>query len=138
MNAIDEKTLHRILSCFSFDTEPVSCEPYGCGHINLTYLVVSAEGRRYILQRMNEHVTKSIPDLMKNIDLVTKHLRKTAKEARNVLNLVATKDGQPYLAADSGYWRVYDFVEDSICLQTPEKDQDFYESAVAFGHLRRS
>ena len=57
MNAIDEKTLHRILSCFSFDTEPVSCEPYGCGHINLTYLVVSAEGRRYILQRMNEHVT---------------------------------------------------------------------------------
>ena len=135
MNAIDEKTLHRILSCFSFDTEPVSCEPYGCGHINLTYLVVSAEGRRYILQRMNEHVTKSIPDLMKNIDLVTKHLRKTAKEARNVLNLVATKDGQPYLAADSGYWRVYDFVEDSICLQTPEKDQDFYESAVAFGHF---
>lgn len=135
MNAIDEKTLHRILSCFSFDTEPVSCEPYGCGHINLTYLVVSAEGRRYILQRMNEHVTKSIPDLMKNIDLVTKHLRKTAKEARNVLNLVATKDGQPYLSADSGYWRVYDFVEDSICLQTPEKDQDFYESAVAFGHF---
>lgn len=135
MNAMDEKTVQHVLSCFSFDSAPVKCEIYGCGHINLTYLVVTESGRRYVMQRMNEHVTKSIPDLMKNIDLVTRHLKKTAVDPRSVLNLVPDRAGEPYLADKSGYWRVYDFVEGSLCLQTPETDEDFYQSAVAFGHF---
>lgn len=36
-----------------------------------------------------------------------------------------------------GYWRVYDFVEDSICLQLPETDEDFYQSAVGFGTFQQ-
>ena len=33
-------------------------------------------------------------------------------------------------------WRVYDFVEDSICLQAAETQEDFYQSAVAFGRFQ--
>ena len=35
------------------------------------------------------------------------------------------------------YWRVFRFVEDSICLQQPESDADFYESAVGFGTFQQ-
>ena len=42
------EALFEILRGFRLDAEPVSCEPYGCGHINATYLAVTASGRRYI------------------------------------------------------------------------------------------
>ena len=42
--------LFGILRYFQLDGEPVSCEPYGCGHINHTYLAITTSGRRYILQ----------------------------------------------------------------------------------------
>ena len=32
---------------------------------------------------------------------------------------------------------MYDFVHDSICLDAPETDEDFYQSAVAFGSFQR-
>jgi len=38
---------------------------------------------------------------------------------------------------DGNFWRVYDFVEDSICLQLPETPEDFYQSAVAFGNFQQ-
>ena len=49
------EALFEILRGFRLDAEPVSCEPYGCGHINTTYLAVTASGRRYILQKINHH-----------------------------------------------------------------------------------
>ena len=36
------EALFEILRGFRLDAEPVSCEPYGCGHINATYLAVTA------------------------------------------------------------------------------------------------
>lgn len=131
----DEKALQRILPRFAFDGQPTAYEPCGCGHINRTYLVTTESGRRYIIQRINERVTKDIPVLMRNISLVTKHLRKKAKDPRSVLNVIPTLEGASFLEDKSGFWRVYDFVEDSLCLQIPETNEDFYQSAVAFGRF---
>ena len=36
------KALFEVLCSFCLDAEPVSCVPYGCGHINETYLTVTA------------------------------------------------------------------------------------------------
>ena len=74
---------------------------------------------------------------MENIELVTEHLRRKSPDPRSVLTLIRTKDGKSYLEADDGYWRVFRFVEDSICLQQPESDADFYESAVGFGTFQQ-
>ena len=46
----------QVLKAFSLDSKPVSCERYGCGHINVTYLVVTESGRRYILQMINNNI----------------------------------------------------------------------------------
>ena len=126
-----------ILRQFCLDAEPASCTPYGCGHINRTYLVATAGGRCYILQKINHHTFRDVAGLMENIELVTEHLRRKSPDPRNVLTLIRTKDGKSYLEADDGYWRVFRFVEDSICLQQPESDADFYESAVGFGTFQQ-
>ena len=128
--------LKQILSAFQLDTTPVSCERYGCGHINMTYLVVTESGRRYILQKINNHIFKDVPGLMGNIIAVTAYLRKQIDDPRRVLTLVPTTDGSLYLNQE-GFWRVYDFVEDSLCLQAPENAEDFYQSAVAFGNFQQ-
>lgn len=77
-----------VLRGFRLEAEPVSCEPYGCGHINVTYLAVTANGRRYILQRINHHTFRDIPGLMENITAVTEFLRAKANDPRSVLTLV--------------------------------------------------
>ena len=123
---------------FELDGKVVTCERYGCGHINVTYLVVTESGRRYILQKINNNIFKDVPGLMRNIAAVTKYLRTLVSEPRGVLTLVPTKDGGDYLQhTDGSFWRVYDFVEDSLCLQAPESPEDFYQSAVAFGNFQQ-
>jgi hypothetical protein len=52
-----------------------------------------------------------------------------------VLTLLKTRDGKNYLPDVTGNWRVYHFVEDSVCLEKVESNEDFYQSALAFGHF---
>ena len=126
-----------ILGQFDLGSGPVFCERYGCGHINETYLVVTEKGIRYILQKINHQIFRNVPGLMSNIAGITEHLGRQNKDPRRVLTLVMTKGGQSYYhAPDGSYWRVYVFVEDSLCLQQPETPADFYESAVAFGEFQ--
>ena len=133
---MNEKML-AILHSFRMDGEPVSCEPYGSGHINVTYLVVTQSGRRYILQMINHHTFRDVAGLMENISSVTEHLRRKSGDPRRALTLVPTTSGACYLCVQGEYWRMYNFVEDTICLQLPETDEDFYQSAVGFGTFQR-
>lgn len=131
------ETLHQaILARFPLDGSPVSCERYGCGHINVTYLVVTETGHRYILQKINDRIFKNVPALMENIAGVTSYLRQQQADPNRVLTLVNTKSGSAYLEHE-GFWRIYEFVENSICLQQPETADDFYQSAVAFGQFQQ-
>ncbi len=131
------ETMQQILAHFQLDAAPVSCERYGFGHINETYLVVTERGTRYILQKVNHHIFRNVPGLMQNIEAVTAHLAKQVSDPRQVLTLIKTVDDTTYCVVDGGYWRVYVFVEDSICLQKPETPEDFYQSAVAFGNFQQ-
>ena len=130
--------LSQILAQFRLVGTPISCERYGFGHINVTYLVVTDQGPRYILQKINNSIFKDVPGLMGNIAAVTNYLRKIISDPRGVLTLIPTTDGTDYLKhTDGSFWRVYDFVEQSICLQAPECTDDFYQSAVAFGTFQQ-
>ena len=126
-----------ILGQFQLDARAVSCDRYGCGHINETHLVVTASGRRYILQKINHRVFRDVAGLMENVAAVTDYLRGQTSDPRAVMRLVKTVGGASYLEHAGEFWRVYDFVEDSICLQLSETPEDFYESAVAFGSFQQ-
>ena len=126
-----------VLAKFRLDSPAVTCERYGFGHINETYLVVTASSHRYILQKINNFVFRDVAALMENISSVTSFLRSQEPDSRRVLQLIPTVSGSSYAEVDGSYWRIYDFVEDSICLQLPETSADFYESAVAFGQFQQ-
>lgn len=132
-----EQRFTDILANFQLDGTAVSCERYGFGHINETYLVVTTASHRYILQKINNYVFKDVPALMENIAAVTGFLQTQETDSRRVLQLIPTISQEKYLEYDGGFWRIYDFVEDSICLQLPETSADFYESAVAFGRFQQ-
>lgn len=130
--------MENVLQQFQLVGQPVSCERYGEGHINRTYLVVTDRPRRYILQRLSRAAFHNIPGLMGNVAAVTAFLAERNADPRASLHLVPTVDGGLwYRDAEGEYWRVYDFIEDSICLQAPESAEDFYQSAVAFGSFQR-
>ena len=134
---INQDALLHTLRGFALDGEVVSCIPYGGGHINSTHLVTDCTGTRYILQRINNHVFRDVDALMDNICMVTDYLHRDGCE-EGTLTFIPTRDGRYYTQNEYGYWRMYRFVEDSVCLQAPESDEDFYESAVAFGRFQQA
>ena len=91
------ENLFEALCAFRLDAKPVSCETYGCGHINVTYLAVTERGRRYILQKINNNTFRDVAGLMENITAVTEFLRTKTDDPRGVLTLVKTHDGASYL-----------------------------------------
>ncbi len=129
--------LAAILANYDLNGRVVSCANYGHGHINKTFLVTTDTGHRYILQGINNGVFKNVEGLMGNIEAVTEHLLKQTNNPRRVLHLVKTKWGKSFLHQDGAFWRIFRFVENSICLQAPETTEDFYQSAVAFGRFQQ-
>ena len=130
--------LAAILANYDLNGHVISCEQFGHGHINKTFLVTNNTGHRYILQSINNSVFKNIAALMGNIESVTSHLLKQTSNPRKVLHLVKTKKGNNFLEhTDGSFWRVFRYVENSICLQAPESTEDFYQSAVAFGRFQQ-
>ena len=123
---------------FRTDGKPIFCTPYGNGHINRTYLLVDSTARQYILQKINQNVFRDPESLMRNIAAVTAHLRKTVVSFREVLSLIPTLDGGEWLVDPDGeYWRMYQFISDSICFEKADRPEDFRESGAAFGRFQR-
>lgn len=122
-----------VAKMFQLEGDIISVTPYGSGHINVTYLAVT-DKKRYILQKINSNLFTEVDKLMNNIYLVTEHLKKKSPD-KVVLTLVKTNDNKPYLALGNEFYRVYDFIENSVCLQIPRNTNEFYESAVSFGEF---
>ncbi len=128
----------KIAARFAVNGRVAYCERYGNGHINETYLVETDGGARYILQKINDTVFQNVPALMENVSADTRYLRARTDDPRRAMHLVQTTEGADYLRDEAGgWWRMYDFIENSICLQAAETDEDFYQSAVAFGEFQR-
>lgn len=131
---------------FQFSGTLLSVEPYGNGHINDTFLLVFSHpdmgNHRVILQHMNSDIFKKPEEVMENIQGITTYLKERIVENdgdpnRETLNIIQAKDGKPFYKDSNGnYWRAYFFIEDATCYEQVESSEDFYESAVAFGHFQ--
>ena len=99
MNNNNEKRLEAA-KAFAIRGRIKSCEPYGSGHINCTFLLICEEDGQeysYILQQMNQEVFKDIEGLMKNVKGVTTFLRRQIIENhgnpdRETLNLQIVRE----------------------------------------------
>ncbi len=132
---------------FAIEGSLVERRPYGNGHINDTFLLVyempDGTKKQYILQRMNHEIFRNPQQLMENIVNVTTYLREKiisqgGEPDRETLNVVKTRSGENYYQdSDGNYWRMFLFIERTICLEKVESAKDFYDSAVAFGNFQR-
>lgn len=126
----------KLANNFKINGTPIYYEEFGSGHINTTYRMVCDNGCEYILQKINTNTFKNPVMLMENLASITEHLMKKINNSREVLTLVFAVNGDSHVISEDGsFWRVFDFVTDSICLQMPETPEDFYESALAFGRF---
>lgn len=130
---------------FDFRGSIIDFRPFGNGHINDTYLVRFRYGGKtvkYIMQRINNGVFKNPEQVMSNIINVTSFLRNQIIDdggdpERETLNVIKTKDGKGfYIDGYGSFWRAFVFIADAVSLDLPEDDNDFYQSAVAFGNFQ--
>ena len=122
---------------FCLKGEPVVCIPFGHCHINSTFQIVTDQGAAYVLQRINTYVFKDPVGLMENAGAVTDYIRSRVDDPRRALHFLTTKDGKYCHEDEQGeFWRMYEFV-DGFCLDAPAPDEDFYQSAVAFGQFQQ-
>ena len=143
---VSHQELMEVINSFDFGGKLEEVGIFGNGHINETYCAVfstEAGQKRYILQKMNKQIFKDPVGLMEHISGVTSWLKKKILEnggdaERETLNIVNDRAGAPYFVDKEGeYWRAYLFIEDATCFDQVENDEDFYQSALAFGNFQR-
>lgn len=139
------RELNKIIGAFCMEGAMVECVPYGSGHINETYRLTyhhDGEEKRYILQKMNKHIFKKPEELMENIKGITGWLRKKILENggdvnRETLNLIEARNGAVYhIDEDGEYWRAFLYIDGASSYDLVQNENDFYQSAVAFGHFQ--
>ena len=146
MIQIKPEIFQEVLSAYDLGEGTITYKAYGEGHINNTSLVTvtGEETHRFILQRINTDIFTDPKSLMENICGVTSYLKDIIAERggdteRETMTVVYTRDGQPYYTdSTQGAWRIYKFVEHTICLQQCRNTEDFYTSAKAFGQFQKN
>jgi len=136
----------KIAAQFQLDGQYIAAKPYGTGHINDTYASQYKMGDgevRFIHQRINQNVFKNPPELMDNVDRVTKYQRKKIIAAggnpdRESLTLVPTLDDKVFLTDDEGnFWRTYLFITGAKTYDVVENLDHVFNAAKAFGQFQK-
>lgn len=146
IEGVDSRSLEDAIYAFGFGPQCSYVKPFGEGHINETYAVYmpdqdGSDVPLYVLQRININVFKKPDQVMANIFGVTEYLRNIVREdggdlEREALSYIKTKDGQNYFEDDHGRpWRCMHYVPNSVCYQQVERPEQFYQSALSFGHF---
>lgn len=139
-----EENFQLVLSKFRLNSEPSSIKQWGEGHIHDTYLVESLDHQPdYILQKINHKIFHDIPGMMKNIEIVTHHIREKIKTlpghdpVRESVNLIRTETGLAYCMDDEGnYWRMYVFIPETVTWQKMPHPFVSYEAGKAIGFFQ--
>lgn len=135
-----------ILDKFNFKGDLISCEKFGSGHINVTYIATyndNDKNTQYIIQKVNTNVFKNIEELMDNVFAVTSFLRDKIRECggnpdRETLNYIKTAQGEKfYRCNENECYRAYRFVDESKSYNSVDSAEIFGKSGVAFGRFQK-
>ncbi len=148
---MDRNTMDEVIAAFPIESASngrlVEKIPYGNGHINDTFRLCckrpDQKEKSFILQKINHDIFKNPSQLMENVVHITEYLRgiiisQSGDPDRETLNVLQTRDGANYYQdRNNNFWRVFPFIERSLCLEKVEDQKDFYDSAVAFGNFQK-
>ncbi len=125
---------YEVATKFHIDGEIQNIEPYGEGHINLTFLITT-DVSKYILQKINTNVFKKPELVMTNIFYVTEYLRKKGEET---LDFKRTTDGDMMFSSELGCYRLYEYIDDVVSYQIATDKEVFSNVGEAFGKFQNA
>lgn len=143
--------IKQIISNFIFDSEIINIIENNQGNINKTYMLVSKNNKKYLLQKINVYVFKNPHLVMKNIDLVTSHIRRKLEDFNDnkhkTLNIIKTKDNQNMYIytnedGEKEYYRVFDYIDNCISYNNFDecnynKEEVAYNTGKCFGYFHK-
>lgn len=128
---------------FCIPGEIKSIDVISNGNINTTYDVsIEHEGmtRRYVFQKLNIFVFKSPKKIMKNIEAITSHIAdKLEAEGKNrdyVMHFAHTVEGKNYYMEDQGFWRISEFVPNTVTYNECDDLDKLRSAGRAFGNFQ--
>jgi Ser/Thr protein kinase RdoA (MazF antagonist) len=132
------KEVSEVVRRFCVDGEFGGAEPFGSGLIHRSYCVATANGGRFLLQRINTRVFPRPVELMENIDRVTAHLSSLAAQTgRRAVELISAVDGRSWcVGADGTYWRMYRYIDNTRTAEQIESAEQCFTVARAFGDFQ--
>lgn len=140
---VKKDLVKQIAQQFTLAGPVVKCYPMEEGLINLTYCLECAIDKgivRYVIQRINDTVFTEPEAMMSNIESVVNQLQmykqSYPQSALEPLVLNPTKSGTAYFySKELGYWRVYNFIENSIVFQQCDSVELAYNAGLGFGEF---
>ena len=133
--------LYSVASEFVNPKKIIEIREINTGHVNDTFLVVMPESE-YILQRINTNVFSSPFGMMHNIKEVTEFIRKKViyegnNPSRAVLNIVKTKYNQDLAIKKDKYYRMLEFISNSMTFDVIPSKELFSEMGRAVGNFQK-
>jgi hypothetical protein len=139
----EQNHIEEVANEFAIAGDFLAGEEIHSGHINATYMATfkrqDASLHRYIFQRINEKVFKDPLAVMRNVEMVTRHINwKVMRVKRDIggqtLNLYPARGGRFYASGlGGGIWRCYNFIEGCRTYEIVENTRQAYQAAHAFG-----
>ncbi len=113
------------------------------GNINATYTVtmnVAGEEKYFVFQKLNIFVFKSPKRIMKNIEKITSHiadkLAATGGDRDHVMHFAHTAEGKNYYMEDQGFWRISEFVPNTVTYNSCSDLRILRSVGYAFGNFQ--
>mgnify|MGYP001031530845 CR=1 FL=1 len=136
-----EGDLSALLKAYGLDPGDVQLSPMGSGHIHDTYRV-DRTGPTLVLQRMNNHVFRDIPLLMRNLEIISSHIadknrRAGRSPAEHGILLIEAEGGRSWIGDDeTGFWRMFWYIEDQASFEIAEDRTLAYEGGRGIAHFQ--
>lgn len=147
MSMISPQLLSELAQRFDIAGHVEEVSPFGSGHINDSYRVVTASGGTvYLLQRINHHVFPDVAAVMRNMEVVTAHLRKKYQTGEGlgpyvdekVLTIIPTREGELFFQDNAGnFWRMFVMLANTRSYDIVQTSQQAKEGGRAFGQFQR-
>ncbi|WP_395802265.1 phosphotransferase enzyme family protein [Daejeonella sp.] len=126
-----------VLNEYGLKADTVILKPFGTGHINSTFLVsIKSTSQQFILQSININVFKKPDIIAQNVKLVGDYLAEHYPDYL-FIGSIPTLSGKEMALVEGVYWRLTQFVDNSISFDTLSDPNQAYEAALQFGRLNK-
>ncbi len=132
-----------LLPVFNINGDLKEIFPITNGNINQTYDIsvdINGKEKHFVLQDINVFVFKNPRQIMKNIELITTHiaskLEKNGDDRNKVMHFLYTGEGKNYFEDGEGFFRISEFVPESVTYNSCDDLNILRSAGKAFGNFQ--